>query len=372
MQNINLYGMTLPEKVVALEGAFKSLSEEIKEVSQIAGVSSSENYSTPNYNYSINMLFNPSGDKAINVKANMRVFFANAYYAVIEKIVYDSDGVPYAFNTYQGIDLKGDAGTNGTNGVNGNGIVSMHSLRHTTENSETITTVEVVTDVSNMEFEVRAKNGSSSIIYNSSQNATVSQDGYSVNRGNLSPVLGSPTIDDYVIANIDQNGETKSALFHVLAYNVSTSIVTMSFITYLKGDKGEKGERGHANFKYAVQCTVTFGPSNSKINIFGISKTSPDMGLIYDSDTFYQAFKQGSDFIGICNGVLVDFIPNSGYNPAFVTEIGVNAAGNIVITATVVKQHNGSPQAIPADIVTKEFPLNSSQFSDFTGVVSEL
>lgn len=370
MQNINLYGMTLPEKVVALEEAFKSLSEEIKEVSQIAGVSSSENYSTPNYNYSINMLFNPSGDKVINVKANMRVFFANAYYAVIEKIVYDSEGVPYAFNTYQGIYLKGDAGTNGTNGVNGNGIVSMRSLRHTTENSETITTVEVVTDASNMEFEVHAKNGSSSIIYNSSQNATVSQDGYSVNRDNLSPVLGSPTIDDYVIANIDQNGETKSALFHVLAYNVSTSIVTMSFVTYLKGDKGEKGEKGHTNFKYAVQCTVTFG--SDKINIFGVSKTSPDMGIIYDSDTFYQAFKQGSDFIGICNGVLSNVFFDTAYNPVFVTEIGVNAARNIVITAVIIKGHNGDPQHILAEKVTKELPVNSPLFSDFTGIVSEL
>lgn len=370
MQNINLYGMTLPEKVVALEEAFKSLSEEIKEVSQIAGVSSSENYSMPDYNYNINMLFNPSGDKAINVKANMRVFFANAYYAVIKKISYDSDGVPFAFNTHQGIDLKGDAGTNGMNGVNGNGIVSMQSLRHTTENSETITTVEVVTDNSNMEFEVYAKNGSTSIIYNSSQNATVSQDGYSVNRGNLSPVLGSPTIDDYVIANIDQNGETKSALFHVLAYNVSTSIVTMSFVTYLKGDKGEKGEKGHTNFKYAVQCTVKYGLD--KINIFGVSKTSPDTGIIYDSDTFYEAFKQGSDFIGICNGVLSNLVTNAAYNPAFVTEIGVNAARKIVITAVIVKGHNGNPQVIPAETVTKEFPLDSPLFTDFTGVVSEL
>lgn len=367
MENINLYGMTLPEKVVALEEAYKSLSEEIKEVSQIAGVSSSENYSFPNYNYNINMLFNPSGDKAINVKANMRVFFANAYYAVIEKIVYDSDGVPYAFNTYPGIDLKGDAGTNG---VNGNGIVSMHSLSHTTENSETITSVEVVTDRSNMEFEVRAKNGSSSIIYNSSQNVTVSQDGYSVNRGNLSPVLGSPTIDDYVIANIDQNGETKSALFHVLAYNVSTSIVTMSFVTYLKGDKGEKGEKGHTNFKYFVQCTVTFG--SDKINIFGVSKTSPDTGLIYDSDTFYQAFKQGSDFFGICNGVLCNVFFDDAYNPVFVTEIGVNAEQKIIIKAVIAKGHNGNPQNILAEKVTKEFPLNSPLFSSFTGVVSEL
>lgn len=367
MENINLYGMTLPEKVVALEKAFKSLSEEIKEVSQIAGVSSAENYRTPDYNYSINMLYNPSGDKAINVKANMRVFFANAYYAVIEKIVYDSDGNPYAFNTYQGIDLKGE---HGTNGVNGNGITAIQSLRHTTENSETITTVEVVTDESNMEFEVHAQNGSSSIIYNSSQNATISQGGYSVSRGNLSPVLGSPTIDDYVIANIDQNGETKSALFHVLAYNASTSIVTMAFVTYLKGDKGEKGEKGDTNFRYVVQCTITFGAD--KINIFGISKTSPDMGLIYDSDTFYQAFKQGSDFIGICNGVLSNAFFDNAYNPVFVTEIGVNVNRNIIINAVIIKGHNGDPQHILAEKVTKELSVNSPLFSDFTGIVSEL
>lgn len=367
MQNINLYGMTLPEKVAALEKAFRALSEEIKEVSQVAGVSSSENYSTPDYNYNINSLFNPSGDKAINVKANMRVFFANAYYAIIEKIVYDSDGVPYAFNTYQGIELKGEHGTNGTNGLNGNGIVSMHSLRHSTENSETITTVEVVTDESNMEFEVHAKNGSSSIIYNSSQNATVSQGGYSVSRDNLSPVLGSPTIDDYVIANIDQNGETKSALFHVLAYNTSTNIVSMAFVTYLKGDKGEKGD---TNFKYTVQCTVTFGAD--KINIFGLTKTSPDMGLIYDSNTFYQAFKQGSDFIGICNGVLCNVFFDTGYNPVIVTEIGVNAAKNIIISAVIIKGHNGNPQNILAEKVTKELSVSSPLFSDFTGIVSPL
>lgn len=187
MKLINLYGMTLPEKVVALENAYKALNAEMNQLSAISGYISSEDYKTPNYNYMIANLYNHLGDKAVEIKPNSRVYFSNAYFAVIEKIVYDSEGNPYAYNTYDGIDLKGETGGQGPQGATGetgaqgpagetgaqgpvgetgpqgpqgNGIVSIHTLSHSTVGNEEVTKVEVVLDEGNpQEFEVHAING---------------------------------------------------------------------------------------------------------------------------------------------------------------------------------------------------------------------
>lgn len=61
---------------------------------------------------------------------------------------------------------NGTNGTNGVNGTNGNGIVTVHALRHYTQDNETITIVEAVTDNGeNPQFEVHAQNGSSELYY---------------------------------------------------------------------------------------------------------------------------------------------------------------------------------------------------------------
>ena len=55
---------------------------------------------------------------------------------------------------------------NGMNGTNGNGIVTVHALRHYTQDAETITVVEAVTNNGeNPQFEVHARNGSGELYY---------------------------------------------------------------------------------------------------------------------------------------------------------------------------------------------------------------
>lgn len=142
---------------------------------------------------------------------------------------------------------KGDTGEQGERGEKGNGIVSINTLSHTVVGNETVNTIQVVTDDNTIEFEVHCKNGekgdkgdkgdkgTSSIIYNSSQNATVMEGGYTVNKSFLSP-LTIPTINDYVIAGIDIDGQTRKALFQVIAYNEATETISMSFVTYMQGD----------------------------------------------------------------------------------------------------------------------------------------
>lgn len=52
------------------------------------------------------------------------------------------------------------------NGTDGNGIVTVHALRHYTQDAETITVVEAVTDNGeNPQFEVHARNGSNELYY---------------------------------------------------------------------------------------------------------------------------------------------------------------------------------------------------------------
>lgn len=55
---------------------------------------------------------------------------------------------------------------NGMNGTKGNGIVTVHALMHYTQDAETITVVEAVTDNGeNPQFEVHARNGSCELYY---------------------------------------------------------------------------------------------------------------------------------------------------------------------------------------------------------------
>ena len=53
----------------------------------------------------------------------------------------------------------GPQGGPGPQGLAGNGVIGFNTIKHVEQDNETVTTVEVVTDENNMQFEVHARNG---------------------------------------------------------------------------------------------------------------------------------------------------------------------------------------------------------------------
>lgn len=104
-------------------------------------------------------------------------------YTVTPITITKTEGEPIELSISAKNGTNGINGIDGVNGIDGNGIVTVHALRHYTQDAETITIVEAVTNNgANPQFEVHARNGSGELYYHE-VNLNLSGDLYFVKIG---------------------------------------------------------------------------------------------------------------------------------------------------------------------------------------------
>lgn len=162
MKNVNLYGCTTAEKLIALE---RGVNVAFEEISKLGLLTTTEQYLNSETLYQIQFIGQPEE----YIENGRPIYFINGWVSILRNVDKKSGTFYVDMAIYiRGEDGKdgvdGEKGEKGERGFTGNGITSTRSLTPYISGNDTITPVEITySDGTTQNITVKAQNGDSSV-----------------------------------------------------------------------------------------------------------------------------------------------------------------------------------------------------------------